>query len=225
MKKNLEKLIKINFKKSSKYLLKTIKMASKDTEYAYLLDGAINVLKYKFVTHSKAKINKKLYFKLLYYVDNKKFKESSYTEKDKKFVDIYKYLCDKTLIKNFNTLPSKSKLKKFLKNNYKKYIFLVFQENKEIEKEDDEVNFQDKLLVKRIKNSKNLLKDIEGYIDSYIKSLENIFSHKTLMNFRWKFNALKEILKKHDINNFLSKLKNILLYKKIKYIYIQSGNL
>jgi len=211
-----------DFKKSCEYLLKTIKRASQNMEYAYLLDGTVNVLKYKLITHSKTKINKKMYFKLLPYVINdKKFKDSNYTQKDKKFLDIYQYLFKNTIIKNSDKSLSKSKLKKLLKT-YKKHKILIFQEKKETEKDDELVELQNRILIKRILscNQKNeLLKNIDSYINDYVDFLRNFFSKKILMNFRWRFNSLKDVLKKEGVKKFKSSLESILLYRSIRYIY------
>jgi len=208
-----------NLEKKCEYLLKSLKKAAKHFEYAYLLDGAINVLKYKLVTHSKTNLNKKMYFKLLPHVVNrKKFKDTKYRQKDEKFLDIYEYLLKNIKIKIFSKIPGKNSLKKVLKT-YKKHKIFVFQEKKEVEKSDEFVELQNLMLVKKIlscKNKEKLLKDIDSYINSYIDSLKNFFSKKILITFRWKFNALKDVLEKGGVKKFKSRLESI-LYK--KYIY------
>jgi len=208
-----------NLEKKCEYLLKSLKKAAEHFEYAYLLDGAINVLKYKLVTHSKTNLNKKMYFKLLPHVVNqKKFKDTKYRQKDEKFLDIYEYLLKNIKIKIFSKIPGKNSLKKVLKT-YKKHKIFVFQEKKEVEKSDEFVELQNLMLVKKIlscKNKEKLLKDIDSYINSYIDSLKNFFSKKILITFRWKFNALKDVLEKGGVKKFKSRLESI-LYK--KYIY------
>lgn len=211
-----------NLEKKCEYLLKSLKKAAEHFEYAYLLDGAINVLKYKLVTHSKTNLNKKMYFKLLPHVVNqKKFKDTKYRQKDEKFLDIYEYLLKNIKIKIFSKIPGKNSLKKVLKT-YKKHKIFVFQEKKEVEKSDEFVELQNLMLVKKIlscKNKEKLLKDIDSYINSYIDSLKNFFSKKILITFRWKFNALKDVLEKEGVKKFKSRLESILLYQNKKYIY------
>ena len=211
-----------NLEKKCEYLLKSLKKAAEHFEYAYLLDGAINVLKYKLVTHSKTNLNKKMYFKLLPHVVNrKKFKDTKYRQKDEKFLDIYEYLLKNIKIKIFSKIPGKNSLKKVLKT-YKKHKIFVFQEKKEVEKSDEFVELQNLMLVKKIlscKNKEKLLKDIDSYINSYIDSLKNFFSKKILITFRWKFNALKDVLEKGGVKKFKSRLESILLYQNKKYIY------
>ena len=211
-----------NLAKKCEYLLKSLKKAAKHFEYAYLLDGAINVLKYKLVTHSKTNLNKKMYFKLLpHVVNHKKFKDTKYKQKDEKFLDIYEYLLKNIRIKVFSKIPGKDALKKLLKT-YKKHKIFVFQEKKEVEKSDEFVELQNHLLIKKIlsyENKEELLKDIDSYINSYIDSLKNCFSKKILMTFRWRFNALKDVLEKEGVKKFKSSLESILLYRNIKYIY------
>jgi len=184
-----------NLEKKCEYLLKSLKKAAEHFEYAYLLDGAINVLKYKLVTHSKTNLNKKMYFKLLpHVVNHKKFKDTKYKQKDEKFLDIYEYLLKNIRIKVFSKIPGKDTLKKLLKT-YKKHKIFVFQEKKEVEKSDEFVELQNHLLIKKILscNKKDeLLKNIDSCVDSYLESLRKIFSNKTLMNFKWKVNALKK---------------------------------
>lgn len=209
---------KEDFKRTCKYLLKSIKTAYQNEEYAYLLDGAVNVLNYKLITHSKTKINKKLYFKLFPYI-HEKFKNIK--SKDEKYLNIYNYLSKNILIKNINKKLTKTKLKKLLRN-YKKHNIVVFKESTEIIKEDEFVELQNKLLIKKIishKNKEELLKNLDDYINSYIRTLKKLFSHKVLINFRWKLNSFKDILLKEGIKKFVSFLKTILLYRSNKYIY------
>ena len=211
---NIEKDNK-NLQKSCEYLLKTLKKASKDTEYAYLLDGAVNVLKYKLITHSKTNLNKKMYFKLLPHVLNqKRFKDSNYKFKDEKFLDIYEYLLKNVRVKIFTKIPGKESLKKLLKT-YKKGKFFIFEERKEVEKADDFIEFQNSLLIKRIlscNNKEEVLKNINDFVNNYIESIKGKFSNKVLMNFRWKVNVLKEFLIKSEIREFIEELKTVLLY-------------
>jgi len=87
---------------------------------------------------------------------------------------------------------------------------------------DDFIEFQNSLLIKRIlscNNKEEVLKNINDFVSTDIESLKGKFSNKMLMNFRWQVTVLKEFLIKSEIREFIKKLKTVLLFNNIKYIY------